>query len=822
MSTLVQDVKYGLRIHRRAPGSTLLSILTLALGIGASVAVFSVVNAILLKPLPYAESEKIVIPWRLAPATVNLGYSEIPWNQRSFKLLLRESKTFQDLGAFKSDSFNLTGGGEPLLLEGLRASAGFFSALGVAPLPGGRTFSLEEDHPRDSHKVILSYQLWQDRFGGDPNITERSADLNGEPYAIIGVMPPGFVFPRSEEMPGGFNFSRQAQLWVPLALPEAPPPTAPSDLAIIGRLAPGVTVEQAQQEMNALVEAHEREFPKLKGWFNSRVTPLTRQVAGDTRRPLLLMLGAVGVVLLISCSNVANLLLTRALGRRKEFTLRIALGSGHGRLARQILIESLLVAIAAGIVGILVAEVGIYFLKIFGPPNIPRLREVSLDFRVCAFTLAVTVVSGILFGLVPAIAAIRENLVESLKENNHRSIGGSTGRAIRSTLLVIEVAMALVLVVAAGLLSRSFFGLLNTDGGFNSDHVLTFEVSLPPTKYADTNRIVSLYQRAQEAFTNLPGVQSGGIVSAVPLGGATESSLIRIPDRPTTADPEKRPIAGYTIASPGYFSAVGTPLLRGREFLDSDTADSRPVVIINNAMAKQFWPDQDPLERQVGLASSRFPLMNIVGIVSDVKRLSLREAPGPEMYVPFTQKPYPSMLIMHVVLRTAVEPLSVTAGAREAIHTLDPDLPTAKVTTLATLVDNSVAQPRFSMLLLAAFGVLALLLACVGMYGVISHSVEQRTEEIGIRLALGAEPQSVVRMILGQGARLTGIGIVIGLLTSLVVTRLMTGFLYGVQSTDPLTFAGVTLLLLVVAFLACYVPATRATRVDPMITLRYE
>jgi putative ABC transport system permease protein len=821
MSSLLEDLRFGLRVHSKTPGTSIASILTIAIGIGASVAVFSVVNAILLKPLPYTDSERIVIPWRLVPAGVDLGYDEIPWNMRNFSLLLQDSKSFQDLGAFKSDYFNLTGSGDPALLEGLRASAGFFPTLGVAPALG-RTFTPDEDRPGYEYVAVLSYQVWQDRFNRDEGILGRAVNLNGNPYTVIGVMPQGFVFPRAEEMPGGFNFSREAHIWVPLALPEAMPPDAVDDLAIIGRLKPGMTIDQAQQEMNVFTASQEIEFPRSKGWFNSRVTALEWQVAGDTRLPLLLMLGAVGVVLLIACSNVANLLLARSMGRKREFTLRAALGAGRGRLTRQLLTESLLLAGTGGVVGILLAQAGIYFVKVFGPSNIPRLREVGIDLPVSAFALAVTIITGILFGLVPAMAAGRENLAESLKEGGQTSMGRSTGGRLRKALLVLEVALAFVLVVAAGLLSRTFFSLLNTDGGFNANHVLTFQMSLPATKYTDTNRIVALYQNALKSFQSLPGVQSCGIVYAVPMGGATEGSIIRIPDKLTQNDPDKRPFANYTIASPGYFSAVGTPLLRGRDFLESDTSDSAPVVVINNTMANKFWTGEEPIGKQVGVASSRYPLMTIIGIVADVKRLSLRESPGPEMYVPYTQKVYPSMQIMHVVLRSANDAASVTGSVREAINKLDPDLPMAKVTTLTNLVDDSLAQPRFSMLLLSAFGAIALLLACLGMYGVISYSVAQRTQEIGIRLAVGARPRQVLAMILGQGARLAGLGVAIGLLAALAVTRIMASFLYGVRATDPITFAGVTLLLIVVALLACYLPARRATRVDPLIAIRYE
>ncbi|MBZ5505888.1 MAG: ABC transporter permease [Acidobacteriia bacterium] len=820
MSTWLQDLKYALRIHTRASSITPVAVLTLALGIGASVAVFSVVNAILLQPLSYPEAEKIVIPWRLVPPGLNLGYDEFPWGLHDFRLFLNESKTFQSLGAFKSDSFNLTGSGEPTVMEGLRVSTGFFSALGISP-GWGRTFTMEEDQPGHEHEVILSYAVWQSQFGGRTDILGNTMDLNGEAYTVVGVMPSGFAFPRAEEMPGSFSFPREAELWVPLALPLVPRPNQPADLAVIGRLRPGITIASAQEEMNIFAKREEVEFPKYKGWFNSRVTPLTTQVTGNMHRPLLLLMGAVGVVLLICCSNVANLLLTRSIGRKREFTLRAALGAGRFRIIRQLLIESVLLAVGGGLAGTLVAAGAIYCLKIFGPTDVPRLREVGLHLWVFAFTIGITFITGILFGLAPAISAARENLFNSLKEGGQRTSGSAKGSKIRNSLMILEVAFALVLVVSAGLLMQTFFRLLRVDGGFNPDRVLTFELSLPDSKYPDTDRIVALYQRALQQLQSVPGVRSAAIAYTVPMDGATESGVIRIPDHPV-ADNQAKPFSNYNIASPGFFSTVGTPVLRGREFLESDTADSVPVTIINSAMAKKYWPGEDPLGRQLGLGSLRFPAMTIVGIVGDVKQISLREDPGPEMYVPYTQKPYPSMLTMHVVLRTASDPISVAGGTKKAIYSLDRDIPVTKLATLQAVVKSSMAGPRFSLLLLGSFAALALLLASVGLYGVISYSVTQRTPEIGIRMALGANRRNVFGMVIGQGVRLVVAGIVIGIVASLMVTRLMTSFLYGVRPTDPLTFTAVSLLLAGISLFSCYLPALRATRVDPMIALRYE
>jgi putative ABC transport system permease protein len=821
MRSLLEDLKYGLRIHAKTAGLTTMAVLTLALGIGACTAVFGVVNAILLRPLPYSESEKIVIPWRLAPRGMELGFDQIPWGANQFQLFLRESRSMADLAAFKSQSFTLTGIDDPKLLEGMKVSAGFFSALGVSPIMG-RTFAQEEDQPGREHEVILSHELWRDHFGASEHLLGLPLELNGEAYTIVGVMPPGFAFPRANEMPGSFEFAREAQLWVPLALPEATRADDAAELAVIGRLKPGVSMEDARSEFNVFGKREDLEYPKLKGWFNSRVTALNAQVVGDTRLPLMLMLGAVGAVLLIACSNVASLLLTRSLVRRREFTVRAALGAGHRRLVRQVLTESLLLGVAAGVLGVLLGAAGIYLVKIFGPANIPRLQEASLDPLVFGFACAITIITGILFGMAPAIGAVRKNLAESLKEGGQRTGGTPAGPIVRKALIISQVALALILVIASGLVTKTFVRLLSVDSGFNAQHVLTFEVSLSGSRYKESDDIVNLYTKLLRQLRWVSGVQSVGVTQVVPMGGSPDNTAIRIPDRPALATNEN-PMASYTIASPGYFAAVGTPLLRGRDFLESDNSDSMPVTIINNAMARKFWPGKNPIGKEVRLGSAKYPPMTIIGVVADVKHMSFREDSGPEMYVPYTQKPWPSMLRMQVAVRTLDDPTSVTGSVRTAIHSIDSELPMAKVATLTTLADNSMAEPRFAMLLLGAFGILALVLASIGMYSVISYSVTQRTQEIGIRMALGAQRRDVFRMILSQGARLAGVGVVIGLLFSLWITQLMHGLLYGVRPIDPFVYsAAVSVLLLSVALLACYVPARRATQVDPMITLRDE
>lgn len=815
---LLQDLKYSLRSYHKDAGFTLTAVLTLGLGLAACITVFSVVDAILLKPLPYPNADRIVIPWRQTPPGLKLGYNELPWGGIEYFLFLQNSKSFESVGAFQSDSFNLTGSGEPTRLEGLKASTGFFSSLGVTPALG-RGFTTEEDQPGHQYEVLLSDQLWRDRFGADPAILGRPIELNGYAYTVVGVMPPDFLFPRAEEMPGSFQFPKEAQLWVPLAL--SPQAQGPDELAIICRLNSGITLQQAQAEMNLFTARLESQYPKWKGWFNARLVPLAAQVVGDTGKPLLLIMAGVAVVLLIACSNIANLLLTRSLRRQKEFTLRAALGAGRRRLILQLLTEGGVLACLGGALGVLLAIFGIHLVRAFGPSNITHLQSAGLDFRVLAFAVAITLVTGIFFGSAPAALATRRNLVDSLKEGGARSGTGLSRAKTRSFILVFEVSLALVLVVAAGLLVRTFFKLLNVDPGFAPARVLTFELSLPSSKYTDQNSMVRVYQRILQQLQATQGVESAALVEAIPMNGAPESTVVRILDRPAANDKDK-PFADYSIISPGYFSTIGTPLLRGRDFLETDTAGSVPVTIINNAMARKLWPGQDPLGARIDFGTSHFPAMTVVGIAGDTRHFSLREQAGPEMYVPYTQKPWPSMLTMQIAVRTRTDPAAMTGSVRAAVHAVDRDLPLSKIAPLATIVDDSMASSRFSMLLISGFGAFALLLAALGTYGLISYSVMQRTQEIGIRMALGAPRQNVFAMVLGQGARLAGAGILIGAVVAIAVARLMARFLYGIAATDPLTFLGVSVLLLTMALLACYLPARRAMNVDPIIALRYE
>ena len=816
--TVLQDVRYGLRTMGRNPGFFSIAALTLALGIGASTAVFSIVDSILLKPLPYPKAERVMMLWREGPLA---GIGDFPWSPLEYSILARTEKAFQNIGAFKKDSFNLTGTANPELLEGVRTTAGFFSVLGVSPALG-RVFTTDEDRPGHQGVVVLSNRLWRTRFGGDADVLGKAINLNGSAYTVIGVMPSSFRFPNQEGIPFIFDLPRETQLWVPLALSTSPP-RGPSELGVIAEVKPGESAARIDEQLKLFEAQVDTEIPQEKGW-SSHAIPLRQQIVSDARRPLLLLLGAVSIVLLIACANVAGLLLNRSLGRRRELTLRGALGAGRFRLIRQLLTESLLLSLSSGVVGILFGLACLLAAKHFGPSDIPHLQETGLNLPVIAYALGITVITGVLFGLAPAVGATQMNMIEALKEGGQRSIGSAAAPRMRNALLVMQVAMALVLVVAAGLLVRTFYSMLRANAGFDVAKVVTFELPLPAMKYPDTERMAQLYQQVLLRLQSVPAVRSVGFASVVPMGGAADGTVIRIPEHPA-ANRSEQPYSNYSFISPGYFTAIGAPLLRGRDFSDADTLTSPHVTIINRVMANRYFPGEDPIGKQVGVGSTKFPVRTIVGVVGDIKHASLREVPEPEMLVPFTQneiKVWPSMQTMQFAVRTKIDDASIEESIRQAVHAVDPDLPIAKFATLATLVDSSMTADRFSMILVTSFGVLALVLASIGMYGVISYSVMQRTPEIGIRMALGAERIQIFLMVLRHGAYLAMAGIGIGLLAAVAAARMMRRFLYGVQPTDPITFLAVSVLLILVVLLACYVPGRKAMKVDPMIALRYE
>ena len=818
LETVIQDLRYGLHAMGHNPGFFAIAALTLALGIGASTAVFSIVDSILLKPLPYPKAERVAMLWREGPLA---GIGDFPWAPLEYSILARTEKAFQNLAAFKKDSFNLTGMANPELLEGVRTTAGFFPVLGVSPALG-RVFTAEEDQPGHEHVVVLSNRLWRARFGSDAGVLGKAIHLNGTLYTVIGVMPASFRFPNQEGIPSIFDLPKETLLWVPLAL-TASPPRGPSELGVIAELKRGESAAGIDERLKLFEARLEIEIPQEKGW-SVHAIPLTRQIVSDARRPLLLLLGAVSIVLLIACANVAGLTLNRSLGRRRELTLRGALGARRSRLIQQLLTESLLLSLSSGVLGILLGLACLLTVKHLGPNNIPHLQETGLNLRVIAYALGITVMTGVLFGLAPALGATRMNMMEALKEGGQRSTGSAAAPRMRNALLVIQVAMALVLVVAAGLLVRTFYSMLRANAGFDAERVVTFELPLPATRYEDTDRMARLYQQVLLRLQSIPAVRSVGFASVVPMGGAADGTVIRIPQHPS-ANRSEQPYANYSFISPGYSTAIGAPLLRGRDFSDADTLNSPHVTIINSAMAKKYFPGEDPIGKQVGVGNTKIPVRTIVGVIGDIKHASLRETPDPEMLVPFTQneiKVWPSMQTMQFAVRTKIDDASIGQSIGQAVHAVDPDLPVAKFAPLATLVDTSMTADRFSMLLVGSFGVLALVLASIGMYGVISYSVMQRTPEIGIRMALGAKRSQIFLMVLRNGTYLALTGTGIGLIAAVVAARLMRRFLYGVQPTDPITFLVVSVLLIFVVLLACYLPGRKAMRVDPMIALRYQ
>jgi predicted permease len=817
LESCLQDIHYSFRALWKNPGFAIIAVLTLSLGVGASAIIYSLVDTILLRPLPYPNAGRVAMLWQVAPAGSFFGEQSIPWEPQEFRLLDKTATVFQHLGAFRKQSFNLTGVIAPERLEGARVSAGFFPTLGVSPLLG-RTFNASEEQQGHEHEAVLSSRLWKSRFGGDAHILGKRIELDGDQYTVIGVMPASFTFPNADGMPLIVEMPKMPQFWVPLTNPAAE--IESGELGVIGEMKPGLSTAQLQQEMKDFDRHLAKQVPHEKGGF-TRVVPLAQQTVMNVRRPLFVLLGAVSVVLLIACSNVACLMLNRSLARRREFTLRGALGAKPRRLIRQLLTESLLLALSGGLMGIVLGEVGLSLVKHFGPGTIPHLHETELNLRVIAFALGVTVITMMGFGLPAAFGATGINMVEVLKGGGQMPGGSVAASRIRDTLLIAQVALSLVLVIAAGLLVRSFCQMLHADAGFDASRIVTFELPVPPAKYGDVPSLVRLYKEVLKQLQRVPGVQFAGFASLVPMGGSSDAAMIRIHEHPGAND-----AANYELVSPGYFTTIGAALLRGRDITDADNLSTLPVTIINSSMAIKYWPGEDPIGKHVGIDLPGAPVRTVVGVVGDIKQTSLREEASPKMFVPYTQigTQIESNTIrsMQYAVRAVGEPVSIAENLRPAVHTVDPDLPVANFAMLTTLVNDSMATDRFLMLQFGAFGALSLILATIGMYGVISYSVTQRTAEIGLRIALGAGRDQIFIMILRQGSRVVCSGIAIGLIAAFATTRVMTRFLYGVRPTDPITFASVALLQLVVALLACYLPARKAMSINPVTALRYE
>ena len=807
LTDFLQDLRYAARILWKNPGFTAVAVIALALGIGANTAIFSVVNTVLLRPLPYKDSEQLVMVWEDAsrqgyPRDTPAAANYVDWRD--------QNSVFSGMAAIADNSFNLTGVGDPERLKGRLVSANLFPLLGVDPQLG-RVFTAAEDQPGSQKVVLLSHRLWQRRFGGDPAIVSKTLTLNDETYTVVGVMPARFQFPENDD-----------ELWAPIAFSaEEAANRNRHYLQVIARLKPGVTLAQAQSEMTTIGARLQQQYPQSNTDISVAVTSLHEHLVGDIKPALLILLGAVGLVLLIACANVANLLLARAAIRQKEIALRVALGARRWRLLRQFLTESVLLATLGGLLGLAIAYAGLMLLRSFIPENISQAREISLDLKVLGFTLGVSLLTGFIFGLAPAIQALRMNQSETLKEGGRDSVTGRSGKRLRGLLVTAEVAISLVLLIAAGLLINSFLRLRNIDPGFKVDHLLTMKIELPEPKYEEFERRTAFYNDLVQRVQSLPGVQSAAVTTNLPLYRQGNSIGVRLEGKPEPP-PGQELIVVTRVVSPGYFDTMSIPLLAGRPFNDQDTDKTPNVVIISETMARRYWPGEEAIGKRLATRRIRSDAdwIQVIGVVKDVRQFELNAEPRPQMYISYRQ---PSFFAAEdLVVKTDVEPASMAAAVRKAVWEIDKDQPISNIKTMEEILADSIARQRFSMLLLGLFAGVALLLAAVGIYGVMSYSVAQRTHEIGIRMALGAQTGAVLKLAVGYGLKLVVAGVLIGLVAAFVLTRLMSTLLFGVTPTDPMTFALISLLLVGVAAVASYIPARRATKVDPLIALRYE
>ncbi len=804
MESLFSDIRFGLRGLKSSPSTTAVALLALALGIGANTAIFSVVNGTLLTPLPYPEPERLVV---VAATNPRSGLPRFSLSPPDFDDFHRQSRSFAGLAAMTMGSLNLTGRGEPEVLDVGRVSADFFPLIGLRPLLG-RAFRPDEDTPASRHVVLLSHGLWQRRFGADPKAVGQSLRLDDESYTVVGVAPSGFDFPRKRD------------LWVPLALEPAQAKRGAHSLTCVGRLRPGVSVEAAQSEMSGIAARLEAQYPDSNQGWGIEVLPLQQVWVEKIRPALLILLWVVAAVLLIACLNVANLLLARLAARGREISIRTALGAGRGRLVRQLLTESMLLSLLGGALGLLLASWGTRALLALNPAALPRAEAIGLDLRVLVFTLLLSVAAGLFFGLFPALHPPGASLHEALKEGGRATAGGRGSRFARQFLALVEVALALVLLVMAGVLLRSFSRLAAADPGFRPGGVLTLDLSPSKTRYPDPGRLSLFYRELLGRVSALPGVGRAATLSPLPLAGKTFFRGFAVFGRPVSrSKPES---ATVRRASPELFRVLRVPLLRGRVFEERDTVAAPKVAIVNAQLAGAMWPHADPLGQRLtfddpDLAGATW--MTVIGVVGNVQQQALSDDPAFEIYQPQLQEPAVETTL---VVRSVRDPSALAAPIRRTVLGLDPDLPVYHVRTLSSVVDDSLAQHRLSTALLGLFAALALVLAAVGVYGVISYSVAQRTHEMGIRMALGAQRQDVLRLVIRQGMGLVGTGLLLGLAGAFFATRVLAGLLYGVTTTDPATFVSVPGLLALVALLANYLPARRAMQVDPQEALRQE
>jgi predicted permease len=812
MESLWLDLRYGFRMLIRSPSFTIAAVGVLALGIAAGTAIFSVVNAVLLRPLPYAEPDRLLLVQESLPKlNVRTGAVSAAeyWDYKD------GNEVFSNIACFTTENLNLTGQGEAARIQVARVSASLFPLLGV-PSKLGRTFTEDEDKPGAGGVILISERLWRTRFGSDAEIEGRSVKLDEKPYTIIGVMPARFQFPSTDS-----TFSDAVDLWAPLAMTgEEKTGRANSfDYGVIGRLKPGVSIEQARSDIQAVAGRMQQAHPDVyRGNIEiaANVIGLEQEMVKPVRTVLLVLFGAVGLVLLAGCANVANLLLARSQARVKEMAIRTAVGASSRRLIRQLLTESLLLAILGGGLGLLLASWAVDLIVKFGPGNLPRLLEVNLDARVLLFTLAVSVVTGVIFGLAPAIHCSRVNLNESLKESGGRSSGSRASKRMRGALIVFETASALVLLIGAGLLIDSFIRLLRVPPGFNPEGVVVARISMPANRYPKIELGKAMYKRALDGIGSLPGVEAAGVASNLPLADDWTIGF-----RIEGEDQSTYHTSSNTWVSNDYFRAMGIQLLAGRGFTGDDREGVTPVVVISQSFARKFWPGEDPIGKRIRWGGWGVEWLTVAGVVADVRTASLEKEPAPASYMPIFQVTRTRRNVVFIA-RTSGDPAALVSGMRDRIRAVDEELPVYDVRTMNNVIAESVEQRRFAMLLISIFAGVALLLASVGLYAVMSNLVAQRTREIGIRVALGARRIDVLKLVVRQGALLTLTGVALGLVSAFALTRTMESLLFGVSATEPLVFIVIPLLLTGVALGACLAPARRATKVDPMVALRYE
>jgi len=810
METLLKDARYGIRMLRKGPAVTLVAVISLALGIGANTVIFSVVNAILLKSLPFNDPDRLVLVWGNSTAEGNNRNQVSATDVDDWQ---HQNSVFEDVTTYGNASATLLGDGDPERIYGMQVGDGYFSIMRAAPLLG-RVLLPEEQEPGKSRVVVLGYGLWQHRFGGDPSVVGQRINFSGRPYTVVGVLAPDV-----QPLPTGL-VSPRAEFYLPVAEPHDEEQRSARHLRSIARLKPGVTIEQAQSEMNVIAGRLQQEHPRHNTSYGVRLVTLPEDTVGELRPTLLTLFGAVGFVLLIACANVGNLLLARSAARQKEIAIRRALGAARGRLVRQFLTESIMLALAGGGLGLLLSLWGVSLVESLGSQVTPLLSEIKIDSRVLGFTLAVSIVTGIVFGLAPALHISNPDLNESLKEGGRSSGAGASRNHLRGTLVAVEVAMALVLLICAGLLIKSVIRLRDVSPGFNPENRLTMSVVLPSAKYQNAPMWIAFYNQIIERIEALPGVESAGLTSVLPFSGNFDGRGLAVEDHPKPRGEEIS--VDLYITTPGYLETMAIPLLKGRALAPQDTDTAPLVALINETMARELWPDQSPLGKRIkfpGSEKNPQPWRTIVGIVSDVKQYGLDKKDPMQIYLPEAQFP---TQFMTLVVRSSSDAKGMIAAVRNEILAADKDQAVYNISTMEQLLADSISLRRFSMLLLIAFAAIALMIAAVGIYGVISYSVTQRTHEIGIRMALGAKRSDVLKMIMRQGLKMVLIGVTTGVVASLALTRLISTMLYGVSATDPYTFLAISLLLTAVALLASYIPARRATKVDPMIALRYE